>query len=161
MTTGDSALGCCVGEPGFGDPNGLHSLDCPAYQAFVEAWIDRQPKPEPRRDPSTETWREAVDQSTSARLRQVQRDLAASQQDLTHVHHQLACAESDRMKAECERDEARAELMKRDHGCAWRTLAVTAMRERAYARAQLDDAIAAMRAEMDEGRARGLPEVKR
>jgi hypothetical protein len=90
-------------------------------------------------DPSTATWREAVDQSTSARLRQVQRDLAASQQDLTHVHHQLACAER-------ERDEARAELMKRDHGCAWRTLAVTAMRERAYARAQLDDAIAAFRA---------------
>jgi hypothetical protein len=36
--------------------------------------------------------------------------------------------------------------MKRDHGCAWRPIAVTAMQERQLARAQLDDAIAAFRA---------------
>jgi hypothetical protein len=34
-------------------------------------------------DPSVETWRAALGQSTSAQLRQTQRDLAASQADLT------------------------------------------------------------------------------
>jgi septal ring factor EnvC (AmiA/AmiB activator) len=47
---------------------------------------------------------------TSARLRQVQADLAASQQDLTHVEGQLRDAEQDRMRAERERDEALHEL---------------------------------------------------
>lgn len=52
-------------------------------------------------------------ESTSARLRHVEQErddaktaFAASQADLTHVERQLADAESDRMKAERERDEA-------------------------------------------------------
>lgn len=28
---------CCPGEPAFGDPNGLHTHDCPVYQANVDA----------------------------------------------------------------------------------------------------------------------------
>jgi hypothetical protein len=36
-------------------------------------------------DPSTETWRAALGQSTSAQLRQTQAALAASQEDLTRV----------------------------------------------------------------------------
>jgi hypothetical protein len=38
-----------------------------------------------RGDPSTETWRAALGQSTSAQLRQTQAALAASQADLTRV----------------------------------------------------------------------------
>jgi hypothetical protein len=80
-------------------------------------------------DPSTETWRETVALSTSARptphldavkarLLQTQRDLAASQADLTKALAELAAAQ----KAE---------------PCAWRGLAEEAMRERETLRIQL------------------------
>jgi outer membrane protein TolC len=39
-------------------------------------------------DPSTETWRAALGQSTSAQLRQTQAALAASQADLTRVERE-------------------------------------------------------------------------
>lgn len=29
---------CCPGEPCNGDPNGMHTFDCPVYLANVEAW---------------------------------------------------------------------------------------------------------------------------
>lgn len=62
------------------------------------------------RDPSTETWRETVGLSTSAQLRQTQRDLAASQQDLSHVERQLRDAEDDLNSVAAERDGVREEL---------------------------------------------------
>jgi outer membrane protein TolC len=46
-------------------------------------------------DPSTETWRAAVGQSTSAQLRQTQAALAASQADLTRVEAELRVAYRD------------------------------------------------------------------
>lgn len=49
------AEGCCTGEPFRGDPNGLHTFDCPVYQANCErlesledqrtrALVDTQPE---------------------------------------------------------------------------------------------------------------------
>jgi hypothetical protein len=29
---------CCIGEPWMGNPNGLHSDDCPVRIAAVKAW---------------------------------------------------------------------------------------------------------------------------
>lgn len=152
-------------------------------------------------DPSTETWRETVGLSTSAQLRQTQRDLAASQQDLSHVERQLRDAEDDLNSVAAERDGVREELARQaatnedlratlairdrqlreaqhelehvtfqqsmlqtrlDHAreeqgsCAWRDLAVDAMRERDLIRAQLDDAIAGFRAKLEQARAEVL-----
>ncbi|MEU7904144.1 hypothetical protein [Actinoplanes sp. NPDC049118] len=79
---------CCVGEPGGGDPHGLHSWDCPEYLAFVERLEARRAEPVPavRSDlPPTG--------STSAQLRQAQAAFAASQADLTRV-----VAERDELK---------------------------------------------------------------
>jgi septal ring factor EnvC (AmiA/AmiB activator) len=71
----------------------------------------------------TETWRAALGQSTSAQLRQTQRDLAASQEDLSSVEAerdrfrenyvrvaaQLDEASDCLARIEVERDDARAE----------------------------------------------------
>lgn len=66
----DEAAECCVGEPFMGDPGGLHTFDCPVYQASQAALLERskaaQPVPEPVLPPST-----------SARLREVEAELAA------------------------------------------------------------------------------------
>jgi hypothetical protein len=60
-------------------------------------------------DPSTETWRAALSQSTSAQLRQTQRDLAASQADLT-----AAKAENADWRATAERSLAAQEQLARE-----------------------------------------------
>jgi uncharacterized coiled-coil DUF342 family protein len=74
-------------------------------------------------DPATAEWREAMGASTSARLRQTQHDLAASQADLTRVtaERDQFCSnylrdaarvdqlDSDLVDMELDRDEARAE----------------------------------------------------
>ncbi len=144
--------------------------------------------PPPSRDPSTETWREAVGLSTSAQLQQTQQELtllrdefedvyadlaqaryelkqerllhaqtkktlAASQQDLTRVEGERDWAlevvemlrKNEIIRAQvirernAERDRLHAELAEAQKPCAWRDLAVTAMRERDVLRAQLDD----------------------
>lgn len=69
-----SAEDCCRGEPGGGDPRGLHSLDCPEYLAFCARLDERRPAPAAP---------PVVELSTSARLRETQDALAASQADLT------------------------------------------------------------------------------
>jgi head-tail adaptor len=84
-----------------------------------------------RGDPATETWRETVRLSTSAQLRQTQAALAASQEDLTRAHDVIIQL-NDMLTT------ARRELAKLHETCAWRDLAVTAMRERDTLRAQLD-----------------------
>jgi len=94
-------------------------------------------------DPSTETWRETIGMSTSAQLRQTQRDLAASQADLSRM-------QADRDAVSAIADMLRAELTDAQKPCAWRDLAVDAMRERDLSRAQLDDAIAEFRAEKEK-----------
>lgn len=33
-------MDCCAGEPAFGDPQGLHTFDCPEYQRLCAA-LDR------------------------------------------------------------------------------------------------------------------------
>lgn len=96
-----SAEDCCKGEPGGGDPRGLHSLDCPEYLAFCARLDERRPAPAAP---------PVVELSTSARLRETQGALAASQADLTHVEGQLREAEQERMRVERERDGVREEL---------------------------------------------------
>lgn len=75
-------------------------------------------------DPATQEWQQALDASTSAQLRQTQRDLAASQADLTRAKQELADEREKRARdisaynhvccdlyaAEKERDEAQAAL---------------------------------------------------
>jgi hypothetical protein len=58
------------------------------------------------RDPSVETWRSTLGQSTSARLRQTQRDLAASQADLTRVEAEL----HDALRRAADLEQVREEL---------------------------------------------------
>jgi len=42
MTSEPNDLDCCPGAPGFGDPNGMHTHDCPAYLANVAAFMAMQ-----------------------------------------------------------------------------------------------------------------------
>ena len=75
-------------------------------------------------DPAVQQWQQALGESTSAQLRRTQAALAASQADLTRAEQELAAARAE--------------------PCAWRGLAIDAIRERDYARAQLDDLIATL-----------------
>lgn len=132
----------------------------------------------PTRDPSTETWRETVGLSTSAQLRQTQREAAEltelllqARQEIIRTHRSLAASQQDLTSVEAERDGVREELTRqantnedlratlamRDRQlreaetlpCAWLDLAVAAMQERDLACAQLDDAIATFRADKE------------
>lgn len=76
-----SAKDCCKGEPGYGDPRGLHSEDCPEYLASMAALERRTRRPEPAPP--------VVELSTSARLRETQGALAASQADLTRAEREI------------------------------------------------------------------------
>lgn len=33
---------CCPGEPFRDDPNGMHTFDCPVYNAWADAWVERR-----------------------------------------------------------------------------------------------------------------------
>jgi septal ring factor EnvC (AmiA/AmiB activator) len=113
--------------------------------------------PPPSRDPSTETWRQALAHTTvtnswdtasaSEQLRQTQQALAASQADLTRAHDVISQLNDMLTTARRELAKLHEACAKLHETCAWRDLAVTAMRERDLTRAQLDDAIATFRAE--------------
>lgn len=130
-------------------------VDLPEYGVRVRRW------PDP--DPSTETWREAVGKSTSAKLRETQAALAASQADLTRMEAERdeALAKADRLRAcwwacshnrdeitadrdaisliadqlRAELTEAQQELTRLRGDCAYKPLAVTAIQERDRAHA--------------------------
>jgi hypothetical protein len=122
-------------------------------------------------DPSTETWRDAMreqlhglldglkpqpgGEDTVERMRgrweACSRHREHIQQKLSETQLALAKSQQDLTRMEAERDEYWQELSRLRGDCAWRDLAITAMRERDLTRAQLDDAIAAFRADK-EGR---------
>jgi hypothetical protein len=51
---------CCAGAPCAGDPNGMHTLDCPVYLANVAAWEASRPRPEPKPWPPALQRREPI-----------------------------------------------------------------------------------------------------
>lgn len=64
------AADCCEGEPYMGDPNGLHTFECPAYQAFC----DRVAALQSARPATTDGFDLPGGESTSAALRRVERE---------------------------------------------------------------------------------------
>ena len=82
-------------------------------------------------DPATQQWRLALGESTSARLRRVEAELGAALGALAATREQL-----EQLKIRLAHTDGTGP-------CAYRALAVDAMRERDYVRAQLDDLIAA------------------
>lgn len=41
-TVNNGMKDCCPGEPFRGDPKGLHTHDCPVYQANIDAFLKLQ-----------------------------------------------------------------------------------------------------------------------
>ena len=80
------------------------------------------------------------------KLSETQQALAKSQQDLTQMEKELGEARHDLQHATFQLSVERARVAEVHGTCAWRDIAVDAMRERDLARAQLDDAIATFRA---------------
>jgi len=70
-----------------GDPNGMHSLDCPVYLASMEALERRQARLDAAR--IVRGFQLPGGESTAAQLRQTQSALSASQADLTATRGQV------------------------------------------------------------------------
>jgi len=54
VTASNPAKDCCVGEPAFGDPKGLHTADCPVYLANMDALERMQAEPADQASPTSE-----------------------------------------------------------------------------------------------------------
>lgn len=77
---------CCEGEPAFGDPNGLHTFDCPVYQKNAAAMIERNRPAQPVRAADLDfAWPDPGPARPTPHLNAVKARLAAVEREMAAV----------------------------------------------------------------------------